>query len=43
MLKVGDTAPDFIAQSTGGEVSLTSLREGGSLVLYFFPRAFTAG
>ena len=41
MLKVGDRAPDFTAQSTsGGAVSLAALR-GKTVVLYFFRRAFT--
>lgn len=41
MLKVGDRAPDFTAQSTSGSsVSLAGLR-GKTVVLYFFRRAFT--
>jgi peroxiredoxin Q/BCP len=43
MLKIGDHAPDFTAQSTSGEtVSLRELR-GRPVVVYFFPKAFTMG
>lgn len=43
MLKVGDQAPDFTAQSTSGQtISLRALR-GRTVVLYFFPKAFTMG
>lgn len=43
MLKIGDHAPDFTAQSTSGEtVSLRALR-GRPVVVYFFPKAFTMG
>jgi peroxiredoxin len=43
MLAVGDKAPQFVAPSTDGEVTLASLLARGTVVLYFFPRAFTPG
>lgn len=43
MIAVGDRAPDFVALSTKGEVTLTGLLAEGPVVLYFFPRAFTPG
>jgi len=43
MLKVGDKAPEFrLPDQSGSEISLVGLR-GKSVVLYFFPRALTAG
>ena len=43
MLKIGDRAPDFSAQTTSGEqLSLVGLR-GRPVVIYFFPKAFTMG
>jgi peroxiredoxin Q/BCP len=43
MLQIGDSAPDFSAQTTNGEtVSLGALR-GRPVVIYFFPKAFTMG
>jgi peroxiredoxin len=40
--QVGDVAPDFTAQSTSGsEVSLSSFRGKQSVLLAFFPLAFT--
>jgi len=43
MLKVGDAAPDFIAQShEGGTVSLAGLR-GKKILLWFYPEADTPG
>ena len=43
MLKVGDKAPEFSLPSDSGEqVSLRDFK-GGTLVLYFFPRANTPG
>ena len=38
----GEPAPDFEAPSTHGPFRLSSLR-GRRVVLYFFPKAFTAG
>jgi thioredoxin-dependent peroxiredoxin len=43
MLNVGREAPDFAADTTAGSrVALRDLR-GRWTVLYFFPKAFTAG
>jgi cytochrome oxidase Cu insertion factor (SCO1/SenC/PrrC family) len=43
-LQVGDTAPDFTLPSTqGGKVTLSELRGKKSVVLAFFPAAFTGG
>jgi peroxiredoxin len=43
-LKVGDMAPDFTLPSTTGEkVTLSSFRGKNSVVLAFFPAAFTGG
>jgi peroxiredoxin len=43
-LKVGDQAPDFSLPSTaGGRVSLADFRGKSSVVLAFFPAAFTGG
>lgn len=43
MLKVGTEAPDFAAETTAGaQLALRELR-GRWVVLYFFPKAFTAG
>ena len=43
MIKLGERAPDFRARTTTGrELALTELR-GTPVVLYFFPKAFTAG
>jgi peroxiredoxin Q/BCP len=43
MLNVGLEAPDFAAETTGGShLALRDLR-GRWVVLYFFPKAFTAG
>ena len=43
MLKVGDKAPEFVTQGTGGEVDLAAMLKEGPVVLYFFPRAMTGG
>ena len=43
MLALGSEAPDFTADATNGQrVALRDLR-GRWVVLYFFPKAFTAG
>ncbi len=43
-LKVGDTAPDFTLPSTeGGDVHLADYIGKSTVVLAFFPAAFTGG
>ena len=43
-LKVGDNAPDFTLPSTqGGNVHLADYIGKGTVVLAFFPAAFTGG
>lgn len=43
-LKVGDTAPDFNLPSTqGGRVKLADFKGKNTVVLAFFPAAFTGG
>ena len=43
-LKVGDEAPDFTLPSTiGGQVKLSDFRHRKTVVLAFFPAAFTGG
>ena len=43
MLKVGDTAPEFIVPThEGKDLSLTSLR-GKKVLLWFYPNANTSG
>ena len=43
-LKVGDMAPDFTLKSTdGSDVTLSSFRGKNTVVLAFFPAAFTGG
>jgi thioredoxin-dependent peroxiredoxin len=43
MLKIGDKAPSFALPSdSGARVSLSDFK-GGTLVLYFFPKADTPG
>jgi peroxiredoxin Q/BCP len=43
-LKVGDKAPEFMLKSTEGrDVKLSSFRNKKTVVLAFFPKAFTAG
>jgi thioredoxin-dependent peroxiredoxin len=43
MLRVGDNAPDFEAETTRGDKVRLSSFAGRRVVLYFFPKAFTAG
>ena len=46
-LDAGDTAPEFTAPSVlGGKMVTFNLKDAlskGAVVLYFFPKAFTAG
>jgi peroxiredoxin len=43
-LKVGDDAPDFTLNSTaGGKVTLSDFRGKNTVVLAFYPAAFTGG
>ncbi len=43
-LKVGDTAPDFTLPATdGSKVTLSSFKGKKTVVLAFFPAAFTGG
>lgn len=44
MLKPGSEAPEFNAiDSSGNEVTLSSLLQDGPLILYFYPADFTPG
>ena len=43
-LKVGDTAPDFtLPSTTGKDIKLSDYRGKKTVVLSFFPAAFTGG
>lgn len=43
-MDVGQTVPDFTATlDTGETTSLSALLEGGPIVLFFYPKAFTGG
>lgn len=42
MLKVGDKAPEFSAESTHGEITLSKYR-GKNLVIYFYVKDMTPG
>jgi len=43
-LKVGDEAPDFtLNATTGGKVKLSDFRGKNTVVLAFYPAAFTGG
>ena len=42
-LKVGDMAPDFSLQGSDGKVHKLSEYKGKTVVLAWFPKAFTAG
>ena len=42
-LKAGDTAPDFSLQGSDGKVHKLSEYKGKTLVLAWFPKAFTGG
>ena len=43
MLKVGEQAPDFTAETSNGKTLRLSELRGKRVVLFFFPQAFTAG
>ena len=42
-LKVGDTAPDFTLRAIDGKMIKLSEQRGKTVVLAFFPAAFTGG
>ena len=42
-LKVGDSAPDFKLQGSDGQVHRLSDHKGKTVVLAWFPKAFTGG
>jgi peroxiredoxin Q/BCP len=42
-LKVGDPAPDFTLAASDGETYTLSKLRGKTVVLAWFPKAFTAG
>jgi peroxiredoxin Q/BCP len=42
-LKVGDQAPDFTLQASDGQTYTLSKLRGRTVVLAWFPKAFTAG
>jgi thioredoxin-dependent peroxiredoxin len=42
-LKVGDVAPDFTLQASDGKTYSLSQLRGKTVVLAWFPKAFTAG
>jgi peroxiredoxin len=42
-LKVGDVAPDFTLKASDGETYSLSKLRGKTVVLAWFPKAFTAG
>jgi peroxiredoxin Q/BCP len=42
-LKVGDPAPDFTLQATDGHTYTLSALKGKTVVLAWFPKAFTSG
>jgi peroxiredoxin Q/BCP len=42
-LKAGDVAPDFTLQATDGKTYTLSKLRGKTVVLAWFPKAFTAG
>jgi cytochrome oxidase Cu insertion factor (SCO1/SenC/PrrC family) len=42
-LKVGDLAPDFTLPATDGQTYTLSKLRGKTVVLAWFPKAFTAG
>ena len=42
-LKVGDQAPDFSLQGTDGKMHTLSENKGHTVILAWFPKAFTGG
>jgi len=42
-LKVGDTAPDFTLKASDGQTYTLSQLRGKTVVLAWFPKAFTGG
>jgi len=42
-LKVGDPAPDFTLRASDGKTYTLSKLQGKTVVLAWFPKAFTAG
>ncbi len=42
-LKVGDVAPDFTLQASDGQTYTLSQLKGKTVVLAWFPKAFTGG
>lgn len=42
-LQTGDSAPDFTAMSTKGEIKLSRVLAKGPVVLAFYPADFTPG
>ena len=42
-LKVGDAAPDFTLQASDGQTYTLSKLRGKTVVLAWFPKAFTGG
>ena len=42
-LKVGDVAPDFTLKASDGQTYSLSKLKGKTVVLAWFPKAFTAG
>ena len=42
-LKVGDKAPDFALQGSDGKIHKLSDYQGKTVVLAWFPKAFTGG
>jgi peroxiredoxin Q/BCP len=42
-LKVGDAAPDFTLQASDGQTYTLSKLKGKTVVLAWFPKAFTGG
>lgn len=43
MIKVGERAPEFRVRTTTGDEVTNETYRGKTLVLYFFPKAFTTG